>query len=413
VGRNILDMQSPASDDRIRHDKTGTHDYPAGIVSKLDEETSLRGETFNADLASFRAEIEVHGQNAAPFTPPKGLPPQLISSQTASAREIPASALSGQSISEPIDLHLANSDVPACSEQLAGLLKAGKDRQRLASEHFIETARPFILEGQADRPTLLLYGGLAGTGWPWRELAINLNKDCGNRAEIYALKGHDGTWSGIVKNTHEDWVNDVIEKAEACKARGFKPVYFGFSTGAIAGVEAAARRPDLFSALVLVGAPTELKSWKQTLAMTVCEWLDRKVPGCHAIFQRLAMPLPADPPGSDPENILSQQPILSTLPFTTYISLLRLQRNAKEALKDVRCPVLVIQGTEDKYVSIQLAEKMFKQLASEQKEFLAFEESPHPVMLGKHRERFKNKVKDWYNRFAQYFVQSGAAQKAE
>ena len=102
--------------------------------------------------------------------------------------------------------------------------------------------------------------------------------------------------------------------------------------------------------------------------------------------------------------MLSQQPILGRLPFSTYISLVRLQNDARAALKDVHCPVLVVQGTEDKYSTIKLAEAMFKELASEHKEFVPFEESPHPVMLGKHRERFKDKVKEWYNKMAQMFI---------
>ena len=261
---------------------------------------------------------------------------------------------------------------------------------------FHEHAKPYIIDGRPDRPTLLFYGGLAGTGWAWKEFAAGLNHDCGNRVEVYSLSGHDGEWESLVMKSQADWVGDIIEKAEACKQYGIKPVFFGYSTSAVAAIEAAALRPDLFGALVLIGTPIDLKDWKSSLALNVVEWVDHYVPFAHKLFQKIPVSLPPDPPGIDPDNILAKQPSLEQIPLSTLISLVRLQRDARAMLQDVRCPVLVIQGTQDKYVDLKIAERMFKLLASEQKEFVAVEESPHAVMLGKRRESIKSIIEDWF-----------------
>lgn len=268
----------------------------------------------------------------------------------------------------------------------------------LSRNHFVEEAKPFVIEGRDDRPTLLFYGGLAGTGWPWKEFAAGLNRDCGNRVEVYSLTGHDGCWDSLVKKTQSDWVSDIIARAEASKEKGFKPVFFGYSTSAVAAIEAAAMKPDLFGALVLIGAPIQLKDWKFRVSLNIVEAIDRWVPFAKKLFEKIPISLPPDPPGTDPENILSKQPSLESIPLSTLISLIRLQRDAKAALSEVRCPVLVIQGTQDKYVDMRVARAMYKMLASEQKEFVAVDESPHAVMLSRSRESIKTRIKEWYER---------------
>ena len=59
----------------------------------------------------------------------------------------------------------------------------------------------------------------------------------------------------------------------------------------------------------------------------------------------------------------------------------------KRSLSQVTCPALIIQGTADRGLSKDSAQRIFDGLASEKKEIHMIEGAPHPIMTD---DRYKD-----------------------
>lgn len=276
-------------------------------------------------------------------------------------------------------------------DDLVVLAKNGFDRKAFEND-----ARPLHLEGNPARPVFLFYGGLAGTGMPWQKIAHRLHDTWDNTKSVYSLAGHDGDLSGLSKVTHHDWVDDIIEKAEVAKEQTGEPVvFFGFSTSAVAVLEAARQRPELFGALVLAGPPLKLKNNKQALALEVFEKIERWVPGTRLLFEKLQVPIARGIKTENyPQDYLKSSR-LDRVPLSSLLSLVRLQRQANLALPGIACPVLVLQGQEDAFVAEKTSQMLMLKLGSAEKEIVLFEEMPHPVMASFNTDKFLAVVNRW------------------
>jgi len=261
---------------------------------------------------------------------------------------------------------------------------------------FAEEAKPFCLPGHLERPTFLFYGGLAGTGFPWRKIAFLLHEQWDNTKEVYSLAGHDGDLSDLSKVTHHDWVKDIIQKAEQAKVTTGQPVvFFGFSTSAVAVLEAVQQRPELFGALVLAGPPLKLKNGKQALILETLERVERFVPGARTLFEKIQIPIASGITTTNYPQEYLKSSRLEKVPLSSLLSLVRLQRSANEALPGISCPVLVLQGKEDAFVSEEASQQLMLKLGSADKEIVLFEATPHPVMASFNTDSFLAVVNRW------------------
>jgi len=271
-----------------------------------------------------------------------------------------------------------------------------------ANEDFACHSEPYVIEGKENLSHFLFYGGLAGTGFPWKEIATDFNKEWGNQVEVYSLAGHDGTMETLADISHEDWVEDVINKAEKAQLRSGEPVvFFGFSTSAVAVLDAASRRPELFAALVLVAPPIRLRQNYLTTLLGLAERLDAWVPGVSKIAKKIKFPLASRKVSEGYGENFTKSPRMDWVPLSTLVSLSRLQKKARAAVPSIESPVLVIQGTEDTYVKAKTSERLVARLGSSEKDIVLFEGSPHPVMLSTCEEEFVKTVHSWLQRLGE------------
>ena len=262
-------------------------------------------------------------------------------------------------------------------------------------EEYLSHALPTIHKGDPNHTPLLFYGGLAGTGYNRKKLGEQLHQDHDTTVSIRSLAGHQGCYEELATVTHEDWVNDIILNAERLTKDGKPIVFFGYSTSALAAVEAVSKRPDLFAGLVLVGPPFELRSPLRKTLLNVLEKVDSWIPGTRKLFEKLSFSMGSRDPDAGYTGLAADSPRASEVPFSTLVEVHRIQRSARKSISDVECPVLVIQGGLDRFADTKSTAKHFVKLGSEDKELVIYEDSPHPVMLGEDMEKFEGRVKQW------------------
>ena len=257
--------------------------------------------------------------------------------------------------------------------------------------------KPYILIGRKDRPTIVFYGGLAATGFPWHEIAREVNAKYGARCEVYPLAGHNGSWRDLKQADHEDWIADITNRSKNATTQDAKPIFFGFSTSAAAAIEASARNPDLFQAMVLVAPPIHLRKKSLKIPLAIIERLDHYIPPLRPLFRKLTASMPPLDANEYTHELLNN-PRFNKLPVTTFIALARLQHQVRGSLDKVQCPILFVQGGEDGFIHLDEAEKAFEQIGSNDKEFVAYKDSPHAVMLSKHKGDLYGQVVAWLDR---------------
>src|SRR5699024_2542042 len=83
---------------------------------------------------------------------------------------------------------------------------------------------------------------------------------------------------------------------------------------------------------------------------------------------------------------------MGTVPFKASIEFMRLVNQTKQYLSEIQSPVLIAQGQKDMIVPAKSAYYLDKEIGSEHKEVILFEQSNHLICLGSDREVLNRKI---------------------
>lgn len=83
---------------------------------------------------------------------------------------------------------------------------------------------------------------------------------------------------------------------------------------------------------------------------------------------------------------------MKMVPFRANIEFMRLVNETKQYLSDVHSPVLIAQGKKDMIVPTRSAYYLDKEIASEHKEVILFEQSKHLICLGNDKKILNKKI---------------------
>ncbi len=235
------------------------------------------------------------------------------------------------------------------------------------SKEFLPGAEPLSISGNSTG-ILLLHGAGGGTAWDLKEFAKFINDEKGWTVELPALRGFGTKPEDLFNVELVDWITDV-ERAFETLSKDCKNIFIvGHSVGGLLALLLAAERGDI-QGIVTWAAPAGIQNRFLPILPSIS-----KIP-----ILRRAIPERYD---TEIPNWLREQGWVGYDWIPTRIGIVLYDgiKRLRKSLEKINCPVLVIQGTEDKAVSKDSAQRIYDGISSERKEILILEGAPHPVM---------------------------------
>ena len=244
---------------------------------------------------------------------------------------------------------------------------------------------------------ILIVHGFLGSPHELQPLAERLAKD-GHTVRVILLPGHGQNPEHLKGIAWQVWADHVQSELELLKRSSQKTVLIGFSMGGLLSLlKAATGQCD---ALVTMAPALELRLQKQmVLAGFMKFFMPWMYPFKDADFdtQETRTNIRQYIPDAD----FSDQILIARLraevriPLAAIGQLIAVQNAVKPLLKDVRVPLLVVQGRLDKTVNPGSAQTVFDRVSSSQKEIRWFEGSGHMLMYEGEGDEICQTVSEW------------------
>ncbi len=223
------------------------------------------------------------------------------------------------------------------------------------SELVLRDGERLFFETRGEGPPLLLAHGFTGSGQAWEsDLVGALSRD--HRAIVPDLLGHGRSSKPGVPARYalEQVIDDLVQVLDACEVE--RATWVGYSMGGRVALGAAVLRPARVRALVLEGASPGLQDHVERRERVAAdEVLARKLetePLESFVDDWMALPLFASQQCLGPEYLArARARRLSNDPRALAACLRGLGTGTQPALwaalKEVRCPVLLLAGDRD------------------------------------------------------------------
>jgi carboxylesterase len=214
---------------------------------------------------------------------------------------------------------------------------------------------PFLLSpAKPAKAGVLLVHGFTASPWEMRLFGEALAAE-GYLALAVRLPGHGTTAEDLVHRSYEEWLAAVERGYRLIAEQGLRCYGIGMSTGALLLLVLAASRP--LQGLILLSPFLKMRH-PLAQATGLLRFLKR--------FQRHKVA----------ENLAAYY--YDRRPVNGVYQLCRLTRRIRKELGSVTTPTLVISSTGDQTVEPESARELFRQLASQHKEYHNFgPEVPH------------------------------------
>ncbi|HID86725.1 MAG TPA: alpha/beta fold hydrolase [Anaerolineae bacterium] len=226
---------------------------------------------------------------------------------------------------------------------------------------------PFFFEG-GDVGCLLIHG-FTGSPPEMRGMGEYLASK-GLTVLGVRLAGHGTTPEEMAQTGWRDWVASAEEGLRELKGRCRRVFVGGLSMGGVLTLYLAARHP--IAGAIVMAAPTRLGDWRAhfvPIAKHFVRW--------HRPSEKTDL---TDPTAQ--ERMWSYD----RMPMVCIDELLRLIRLVRRELPRVTVPVLILQGTHDRYVPLDCAREIYNRVGSQDKELIWLHHSGHAITEDSERE---------------------------
>lgn len=257
-----------------------------------------------------------------------------------------------------------------------------------------------FFEERGDTAILLVHG-LTGTPSEMRHFGRQLARK-GLTVACPQLAGHCDSVGALKASTWEDWYRTVDETFEALASRYAQVHVAGLSMGALLGLLLAARKKERLAGVTLL-SPTffydgwNVPKWRQRLLLPlviysplrhIISWEEPPPYGIKDERVRAMVSAVLENRDSRTADKIGH--------FKTPASVIReskrLIRAAKQSLRGVRRPTLVVHSLEDDMASIKNAHFVTRRIASKQVETFFVDDSYHVVTLDKRKDEIAARV---------------------
>jgi carboxylesterase len=230
------------------------------------------------------------------------------------------------------------------------------------------TAEPFLLP--AGETGVLLLHGFTGSPFEMREMGDYL---CGQGLSVLAprLAGHATRVEDMDGIRWRHWLASVEDGFHLLHGLCPRVYVMGLSMGAMLTLLAASRYP--VAGAVAMAAPYSLEDdWRAKLA---------------PLFVRVVRRLAKDPPDWHDPSLAANHVEYPYNPPRAAYELIKMGREMRAALPEVRVPVLLIQSRGDRVIPADSAERIYAALGSTDKSLLWVEDSGHVVTRDNERDK--------------------------
>lgn len=260
--------------------------------------------------------------------------------------------------------------------------KFSTDRYREINrrETATESGAPFLFlpDDHRDLGVVLVHGFLASPA-ELRSFGETLREQ-GYPVIGVRLRGHGTSPWDLRDRTWQDWLSSVARGYEILSAFASRICLIGFSTGGGLALKLASQNPAGLAGVAAVSTPIKLRNKNFKLAPVIhganrlAEWTSSS---------NGVMPFRLN----DPEH-----PTINyrNVPMAALVELKRLIDELNRVLPAVRCPVEVLQGSEDKVVDPISGELIFDKIAAAKKELHWIASERHGILyedIGETRRR--------------------------
>jgi len=168
------------------------------------------------------------------------------------------------------------------------------------------------------------------------------------------LKGHTGKRKDFAASTYEDWIRSAETGLQEFLKDCDRVILIGFSMGGLIAVNLA-KKYEVFAIITL------------------------NTPIYHWDLNKIVSNLRSDLKNKDLTNLKRYLKAAQNSPFPALINFKMLLRNTKPLLKEIKCPILIIQALEDDTTRIKSAEFILKNVASGKKKIIYYPNSGHLI----------------------------------
>lgn len=229
-------------------------------------------------------------------------------------------------------------------------------------------AEPFLLESESHYGILLVHGFLASPA-EVRDFGNKL-ATAGYTVLGIRLKGHGTSPWDLRERSWQDWYTSVERGFEIIQALCKHVCVVGFSTGGALSLMLASKRVGQIDSVISVSAPIKFRNKNMYFvplmhgANRIVRWVSK--------YEGL---IPFRPNESEHPHINYRN-----MPVRGLYELTRLVSNLKTDLKDVTCPVCIVQGTEDRVVDPVSAKIAYEGVGTNDKILQWIESRRHGIL---------------------------------
>jgi carboxylesterase len=251
---------------------------------------------------------------------------------------------------------------------------------------------PFLLGPENAEKACLIIHGFSGIAQEVRGLGESLAVQ-GIRTLGIELAGHSGDPEDLARSTRKDWIAST--EAGLAELAQYKEVFVaGLSMGGALALMLAAQHPERIAGVIAMSTPTRFaRSWMIDLAHPFMKWFypykpfDLRNSKIQKIFlnSRIWQGENITIDFSDPQVIAEIK--ATRLSIAALRELAQLLATSRAILKQVHCPLLVIQSKGDNTVSTACARELMQLAINARPKTLRWlEHSDHVITLGPERE---------------------------
>ncbi len=252
--------------------------------------------------------------------------------------------------------------------------------------------KPFLIKGRSRKVGILLCHGYMAAPAEVRALAQYLGR-LGYYVYVPRLKGHGTSPEDLAQRSFREWIKSVEQGYILLRNLCRHVVVGGFSTGAALALELAERVNDL-SGVFAVAAPFRLQYAASRLAPVVDTW-NRMMGRMRWEDAKKEFVV------NNPEN---PQINYYRNPISGVRELERLMDYVEPKLSKITMPVLVVQSKGDPVVNPKGSERIFQQLGSVDKQYVAFNLNRHGILLGEGSERVHHVIGEFVKHLSHPYV---------
>ena len=223
------------------------------------------------------------------------------------------------------------------------------------------------MKGVSTRPegasvAILLVHGFAASSDELATLGQYLGGE-GYACFAVQLVGHGTTPEEFQKTTWQDWYHSALGGLEQIRSwNPEKTILIGLSMGGLLSILMAAKEEDI-DGLVLIAPALKVPGFLFRLVPIVkyfIKWKDVDIEEAQRVYDVKRFKL-------------------SKEPVSAYHELYKLQKAARDSMKHIKIPTLIIQGTDDKTIDPRSGEIAFNGILSEKKKLHMIEGAEHVI----------------------------------